>query len=337
MGARGGSMTLLKPPKPFRPLPALLQLMQTRGMHIEDAARAERKLAQVGYYRLSGFWFPCRQYRTNASGDIVVTVGTGKPEREECMLPGTSFDKVFELYLFDKRLRLLMLDALERIEIYTRNALAHEMGYHDPLAYQNAAFIRPEQARDYVDKRGVRRNAWEEWSKRQMEQVNRCQEDHVVSHRIKGRAVPFWVVVEAWDFGTMSKYFELINGRWQNKVCGRLGVDNAKVLRNWLQDLNTLRNRCAHHTRIWNQTLGKPVPVLTDPFFNALATDEYARSRLLGLVAVMAYLLRKIGPSSGWLNHVADVIDTKPDLPGCGWQALGISNTTGFPRAAFGL
>jgi len=328
-------MTVLKPPKPFHQLPELVQLMQSRGMQVDDAARTERKLAQVGYYRLSGFWFPCRQYKTTADGVIAVSEVTGKPERAETMLPGTSFDKVLELYLFDKRLRLLMLDALERIEIYTRNALAHELGFDDSLAYQKIAFIRPEQARDYFDKRGERRNAWNEWSKRQADQVNRCKEDHVLSHRRKGQAMPFWVVVEAWDFGTTSKYFELLKGRWQNKVCARMGVDNAKVLRNWLQELNTLRNRCAHHTRIWNQTLGKPVPLLDDPFFQKLALDDNARSRLLGLVGVMAYLLRQIGPSSKWLDAVAHAIDSKPDLPGCGWQALGISAANGFPREMF--
>ena len=330
-------MPVLQPPKPYLPVYNLVQLMQSRGMLIEDAARAERKLAQVGYYRLSGFWFPCRQYLIGDNGQITVSAQTGKPVRAETMLAGTSFNKVFELYLFDKRLRLLMLDALERVEIFVRTALADELGYHNPLAYEDASFISPEQTRVYTDKQGNRRNAWADWTRRQQEQLSRCQEDHVLSHRHKGRAIPIWVAVEAWDFGTVSKYFELLKGRWQNRIGERLGVGNAKVLRNWLQELNTLRNRCAHHTRIWNQPLGNPLPVLPEPFFDSLALDENARSRLLGLVAVLAYLLQQIGPSSQWLAHVADVVDSKPDLPGCGWHALGISGHEGFPRAAFKL
>jgi abortive infection bacteriophage resistance protein len=330
-------MPALLQSKPYQSLHDLVRLMHSRGMLIEDIARAERKLAQVGYYRLSGFWFPCRQYLIGDNGQITVSAQTGKPVRAETMLAGTSFNKVFELYLFDKRLRLLMLDALERVEIFVRTALADELGYHNPLAYEDASFIRPEQTRDYTDKQGKQRNAWADWTRRQQEQLSRCQEDHVLSHRHKGRAIPIWVAVEVWDFGTVSKYFELLKGRWQNRVCQRLGVGNAKVLRNWLQELNTLRNRCAHHTRIWNQPLGKPLPVLPEPFFDSLALDENARSRLLGLVAVLAYLLRQIGPSSQWLAHVADVVDTKPDLPGCGWHALGIAGEAGFPRAAFGL
>jgi abortive infection bacteriophage resistance protein len=149
--------------------------------------------------------------------------------------------------------------------------------------------------------------------------------------------MPFWVVAEAWDFGTVSKYFEMLKGDLQNKVCARLGVDNAKVLKVWLQELNTLRNRCAHHTRIWNQSTGAPLPLLPVPYFERLSLDVHARTRLLGLVALVDFLVRQIGPNSTWIRDVADVMDTKPDLPGCGWGALGLVAGKGFPRAGFGL
>jgi abortive infection bacteriophage resistance protein len=48
-----------RPPKPFRTYAELVALLQQRGMTVEDQARAERKLSQVGYYRLSGL--TCRE------------------------------------------------------------------------------------------------------------------------------------------------------------------------------------------------------------------------------------------------------------------------------------
>lgn len=327
----------LLPPKPFKSYPELTALLASRGMALQDPVRAQRKLAQVGYYRLSGFWFPCRQYELTPDGAVQVSKLVGKPLRSNAFLPGTSFDAVFNLYLLDKKLRQLMLDGLERVEVFVRSAMAHEIGYQHPLAYQDAQYINPNQTQTYIDARGVKRNAWQEWSKRQNEQVNRSHEDCIAWHRISNKAMPFWVVVEAWDFGTVSKYFEMLKGSLQNRVCARLGVANAKVLKVWLQELNTLRNRCAHHTRIWNQTLGNPLPVLHDPYFQQLALDTNARTRLLGLVAVLNYLVRKIGPNSTWLQEVADVMDRKPALPGCTWQAMGVSNGNGFPRPAFGL
>ena len=48
------------PPKPFRAYPDLVALLAIRGMQVNDPSRAERKLAQLGYYRLSGYWYPAR-------------------------------------------------------------------------------------------------------------------------------------------------------------------------------------------------------------------------------------------------------------------------------------
>lgn len=56
-----------------------------------------RRLSCVNYYRLSGYWYPFRD-----GGDS--------------FKPGTSFDEVWNRYAFDRRLRLLAIDAIERIE-----------------------------------------------------------------------------------------------------------------------------------------------------------------------------------------------------------------------------
>lgn len=131
---------VLKDLKPFKDYQELAQLLIDRGMDVPDEARAVRKLSQVGYYRLSGFWYACR---TQAAG-------SNKPL--ESFLPGTCFDRIFELYLFDKRLRLLFLDAIERIEVSLKTRLAHELGRLDSQAHHNPDFINPKQLKSYVHK-----------------------------------------------------------------------------------------------------------------------------------------------------------------------------------------
>nr|WP_275895939.1 Abi family protein [Pasteurella multocida] len=42
-------------------------------------------------------------------------------------LPNTSFNVVYKLYLFDKKLRLLLLDIIERLEVNIRSVMAHEL------------------------------------------------------------------------------------------------------------------------------------------------------------------------------------------------------------------
>ncbi|KIY39132.1 abortive phage infection protein [Pseudomonas sp. 10-1B] len=307
-------------------------------MHVADSTRAERKLAQVGYYRLSGYWYPAREFdRDPLSNQPRTCRITGKPLRRDIFADGASFDDVVDLYRFDKHLRLLMLDAIERLEVNLKTVIAHVVGYHDPMAYADARFIKPKYTRDFVS-HGKVRNKWNEWEAKQRELLNRSNEDAIRWHRLSGRPVPFWVAVEAWDFGTLSRYFEMLLGSYQNQVLARFGLDHAQIFARWLQEINLLRNRCAHHTRIWNQVSSNPLSVLhVDPFFATLNLDKNALARPYGLVCIIWFLLKKLAPNSDWIDKVADLVDRKPGLPGCTFAAFGLPAETGFPREAFGI
>lgn len=328
----------LSPPKPFKSYPELVELLVQRGMVVDDRAWAEKKIAQIGYYRLSGFWYPCKQITIASDGRVVLSQVTGKPERLSHFIQGTSFSSVIQLYLFDKQLRQLMLDAIERIEIGIRAIIAHELGYHDPLAYLNADFINPKHVRPFTDKHSGRpRHIWHEWLEKQDRKIKESREDCIQWHIRSRKAMPFWVAIEAWDFGTMSKYFEILKGDYQNRIASRLAISNAKTLVVWLKELNTLRNRAAHHIRIWNQRANNPLSVINNDYFEGLNLSAEARSRLYGNIAVLWYLVKAIGANSGWINQVADVIDTKPDVPGCSYAAMGFPDERGFPRVEFGI
>jgi abortive infection bacteriophage resistance protein len=72
----------------------------------------------------------------------------------------TTFDDAVALYHFDKSLRMLMLDAIECLEVNLKTVVAHEIGYHDPMAYEKSNFILDKWARPYIDRHGKPRNKW---------------------------------------------------------------------------------------------------------------------------------------------------------------------------------
>jgi len=82
-------LNTLSPAKPFKSYAELAALLVSRGMELDDSQRAERKLAQVGYYRLSGFWFPCREFKRDTQGKPLLSSQGGKPIRENRFMPGT--------------------------------------------------------------------------------------------------------------------------------------------------------------------------------------------------------------------------------------------------------
>ncbi len=138
----------------------------------------------------------------------------------------------------------------------------------------------------------------------------------------------------------MSKYFQNMNGRYQKEIIQRLEFTNTATLKNWLVAINILRNKCAHHARIWNRASANPISLKgfeTDPYFQRLNLSLEARRRIYGQAAVIWYFVRKIGPSSDWIKRFADLVDSKPALDPCPYTAMGFPDNSGFPRELFGI
>ena len=89
--------------KPFLSPAQHISQWRKRGLAVPDTARATRYLTVISYYRLSAYTLP---FQLRNQG--------------HAFIPGTSFEDVLDLYIFDRQLRLLILDAIERIEVALR-------------------------------------------------------------------------------------------------------------------------------------------------------------------------------------------------------------------------
>lgn len=302
-------------PKPFKKYEELASLLESRGMLIEDKGRAIRKLMQIGYYRFTGYSYHFREYKLDENGRILYQ--NKMPVRKEKFFSGTSFNKVFELYLLDKKLRVALFDAIERIEIYVRSVIAHEMGQYSELAYQEEKFI---------DKKFIEKgDRWEQWQNSHKKHLGDSKLDCIRWHRDTEKAIPIWVAIEAWDFGLLSNYFSMLKGRYKNDITKRIGKDILPVhLQSWLYAINIIRNKCAHHDRIWNMNIRNDLSFPTEKPFDAIDwSNSKGKSRLYGLIIAIWYLVRQIGKNSKWINSVAEIVDNLPDLPACSKMTMG--------------
>lgn len=309
-------------------------------MIILDEDRAIRKLTQIGYYRLSGFWYPCRRPLFDEKGKYLKDPVTKMPVRDDNFQDNISFNDITDLYLFDKKLRQLLLDAIERVEIHIRSVLAHELGRLDPLAYQSECYINPNVMKEKRREDESIYSVWGEWKSKQQERVLKSKEDCIVWHKKGQKEIPFWVVIECWDFGLMSKYFENLKRSYQEIICEQVGVPNIKTFRNWLTEINTLRNSCAHHSRVWNHTMSNAISMKGTEeieYFQTLDLTLESRQKIYAHISILWYLVKKIGPSSTWIEKIADLIDSKPAIDSCPFTSMGFPDNTGFPREKFGL
>ena len=127
---RAGSLLgALMGTKPFTDIADQISILQGRGMQVEPELAATW-FSNVGYYRLSGYWYVYRE-----------ADGCGDPTDE--FQPGTAFSDITALYEFDRKLRTLLHDAIERIEVGLRSHLSDHLGRIDPLVHEDSAHFRP--------------------------------------------------------------------------------------------------------------------------------------------------------------------------------------------------
>lgn len=280
-----------------------LEILKSRGMVVTDEAAALDYLERVGYYRLSAYWYPFRifELQQDKSTGNLTTV------RRDDFVSNTQFVDAVHLYLFDKKLRLLVLDALERIEVSIRVDLAYLLGKRDTFAYQNIAEFHPKFA-NRKNRNG--KSHFDNWQERYAGLLSHSKEDFVKHYRAKhGPHLPIWVAVEVWDFGAISQLFSMMKVPDQEKIARKYGVDDFKVFASWLRSINYLRNIAAHHSRLWNRNIIDQ-PSLPQPGQIHWCDDFIGKPDLIAkpflLMAIVRHMIKVICPNTEWQNRLLE-------------------------------
>jgi abortive infection bacteriophage resistance protein len=301
--------------KPYKNVSDQIALPQSRGMGITDKAAASNCLQRIGYYRLSGYWFPFRKSHISTnplSAKVLPHPLTGKPQVivEDNFRSGTTFQLVMDHYVFDKRLRLLFLDAIERIEVALRVDIALLIGARDPWAHRD-----PNQLHGKFSKRinpTTGQTEYAKWLDRLDETFGRSKEEFVKHFKTKyrGEKPPVWIAIELWDFGMLSVFLSGMKVADQLQLASRYGLPRADFLTSWCRNINNVRNICAHHSRLWNRS---PADQISPPKsgeiveLDHLCSDTTAQTRVYATAAVLQFLLKTINPSSSWGSRLKNL------------------------------
>lgn len=285
--------------KPFLTFDEQADLLILRGMTC-DRAELINRLHCVDYYRLSGYWYSFKN-------------------EQDHFIPGTSFDRVWERYTFDRQLRLVVLDAIERVEVYFRTQLAY------CLASDSNPF-------GYLDGTNLPRLEQQQYKKF----IAKCKDKHKHSNeqfsihfkKIYGdqhELPPYWMLVGMMDFGQVLTLYKGAPPGARNKIANELDIP-ARVLESWLLALNSVRNICAHHGRLWNRVLGTKPMIPSNNDDRWIVPFKVEANRMFSILTILRYLQDYIFPSSQWRVRLFDLFSRYPDIPKhhigftVGWQ-----------------
>lgn len=298
-------MAETRPLKPHASYRQQLDRLRERGLQVGDEHAALVALERLGYYRLSGYFYPMRATRP-----------PGQSGRHDRFQPGASFELVHALAEFDKRLRLLCLYAVESVELAVRVAIAHHLGRFDPEAHLHqrlldGRFVQPGPHGEP--------SAHERWLVRYRRMLADSREDFVLHHvHVYGGRLPIWVAVELWDFGMLSRFFAGMEYRDRQRLAMQFGAVSGEVMRSWLRAFNFVRNVAAHHARLWNRR-SPDIPVLPPVdrcrWLASLHDHPDATSKMFGLLSCLLVMMRSIQPGSEWPDQLTAHWRTFPSSP----------------------
>ena len=303
----------LKPFKSFHQ--QALQLVQ-RGMssacalsHDALVRAIEQDLMYINYYRLSAYWYAYRKKRQ-----------TG--ELTDDFKSKTYWETVRGIYMFDRRLRGMIFDAISRIEIALRTQIAHiwardtrlSAPQNDTNCYNHTYTVskidkktNQQKPSDYA----TLLTKVDSYYKKVNDDVAR---HHKKMYGIKQAAdLPVWVFVEYTTFGNLASL--LSNGLPQATVAtiaNNFGFSDPSFFVSCVNLLNDVRNACAHQGRIWNRYwltskgshyLKSPSKCFPSWQANPLSSTvclTFNNYQTASVLTIFNILLRTAAPQSQW-------------------------------------
>ncbi len=277
--------------KPSLDINQQVQRLMGRGMQ-GDPEYMAAKLAIVSYNRLSAYW---RIYR-NDDGRF---------------MPNTSFKAVWDVYVFDQRLRLLVMDAIERIEVAVRSRLAyHHSQVYGPFGYANDPVSLPAIGKHNPQLLIMIQN-----------QISRSHVEYVMNftqmYGDKHEYPPLWMTVEAISFGLLVNLYRSVPDKIKKSIAIEFCVC-APVFESWMIMLRIIRNISAHHARLWNISLemtAKPkLPDRNNGRQWYIPTD-ISNKNMYAILSICKWCMDSISPSSNWYRRIFKLFDDFLSVP----------------------
>lgn len=269
--------------KPALTLDEQVDQLIGRGMRIDDRSRACHYLRHINYYRLTGYWLPFE-----ADHGI------------HAFHAGTSFDDVLNLYVFDRGLRLLLLDAIERVEVSVRANWAYHMAHaHGPHAYLEPAHsVRRDWHAGNLDKL--------------LKTVKRSDEVFIEHYRktySEPPSPPIWAVCEVMSLGQLSRWIRQLSKKDRGAIAKPFGLDQS-VFGAFVHHITYIRNLCAHHNRVWNRSMTVTMQLpRSKPKHLSQQVNPRASRKIYNTLTLLAHWLEVCSPGHSWVERLLALID----------------------------
>jgi abortive infection bacteriophage resistance protein len=277
----------------------LIPLLKQRGLSIPDEQKTVDYLSNIGYFRLSAYLYPLLK----------------EPKTDNLYKTGVTFDMALDMYRFDRKLRILLFNEIEKIEVAIRssmsNLISNELGdifwMTEAKHFNNLSFFT--KRLDIIKA-----------------ELDKSDEDFIFHFKnsYTNPYPPAWMIAEIIPFGVLCKTFNDLKYKSIQKKIASYFALSLPVFSSWTIMLVGLRNLCGHHNRTWN----REIPIISHhlnnpvyPWINSAMTDM---KRIYFRICIIKYLLFTVSPNNTFTQKLYSLLNEYPTVD---------IHTMGFPAA----
>ncbi len=266
----------------------LVALLESRGLIISDKTKAILYLESIGYYRLSAYMYPFLKI----------------PKEFHQYKEGTTFQQVLNLYRFDKKLRMLLLNELEKIEIAIRRAIMNIPVQATGDIYWLTNPVHFANQKTFQD---TKCTIDREYAKSAEEFIKHFKDSYCEPYP------PSWILGELLTIGNVNMvYRNLKADKIRKRISQYFGLQPI-VMESWITSLTLLRNACCHHSRVWNKVCSI-MAVTPKRIAHPWITLPTNTQRVYFTICIIKYFLDIISPYNDMRDKMSKLFDTFPEI-----------------------
>ena len=266
--------------KPFKKIVEQIDQLKNRDLTIKDEEKAKKYLLDNNYYNVINLYSKILQSSNNQ------------------YIANATFDEIIALHILDSEIKATLLKYLLQAEKHFKSIFAYyfsesyrgEYDYLKTESYNSESTLEIHRILSSV-------------SKIIMKMKNSRNNNSIKHHINQYGTVPFWVIINELDLGTVKHMYIHSDSKVRNKVAKRLyeymceNTNNAAYTRldpntvdTVLHCINDLRNCCAHNNKLWDFKTRDSIPFIT-PIYETVSSSGNTRSDCFSIFLSLQLML----------------------------------------------
>lgn len=260
--------------KVFRNLDEQIEILKNKGLVINHPAYAKEVLLRENYFFINGY-----RHLFMKSRDI------------KKYIPGTTFEELYSLFLFDRKLRNILFKNILTIENNIKSIVSYQLS--KKYGYKEKDYLNPKNFTQAFDKK---KQVSDLIGKMKKQIRNNAMQHSATMHYVNNYGyIPLWVLVKVLSFGIVAEVFSILKKEDQYDIVNLYKLE-IEDFENYLAILANYRNLCAHEDIVYENRTQKYInnniyhEVLNIPKMN----DEYiyGKNDLFALVIIIKSMLK---------------------------------------------